>query len=155
MTASATYRRIAADLERVPPRAVEQAARIVKTALTRSGKRATGDGRFSGAPWARLTIEVDVLRASGGDASAELRPARRAGGPWRWIEDGTDPHVIGRGRDRLGRHRRRIRTSDGSWLAGPVRHPGVRVGKRAWSRAIDESRSKALDAMRREAEAVL
>lgn len=152
MTVSATYRRLAADVARVPPRAVEKAARVVKRGLDRSGRAATGDGRFSGAPWARLTVEVDVRRLTGEEATAELTPARRAGGPWRWIEDGTSRHVIGRGRSRDGR-RRRLQIGDG-WVAGPVQHGGS-SGKRAWSRGFEASERAALDEMRRGFEAVL
>lgn len=148
VTVAANYRRLAVDLERVSPKAVEEATKIVRAALNRSGRQATGDGRFSGAPWARLTIDADVRRLTAGDATAEITPARRAGGPWRWIEDGTTRHPIGRGHDRSGRNRRRLRLGDG-WIAGPVVHPGA-TGKQAWSRAIDESADRALDAMRRE-----
>lgn len=148
MSVAASYRRLAADLERVPPRAVEAAAKVVKKALTRSGRLATGDGRFSRAPWARLTIEVDVRAFSGAEAVAEVTPGRRSGGPWRWVEDGTSRHVIGRGRDRSGR-RARLHIGD-AWATGPVPHPGS-PGKQAWTQAVDASSAQAREAMRREA----
>lgn len=153
MTATATYRRLAAGLERVPPRAVQAAAKVVKAELTRSARAATGDGRFSGAPWARLTIQVDVRAFSGEESVAEVTPARKAGGPWRWIEDGTTRHMIGRKADRSGRNRRRLHFPDG-WVAGPVEHRGA-SGKQAWSQAIASSADRAVDAMRREALGVL
>jgi hypothetical protein len=142
VTAGATYRRLAADLERVPPRAVEEASKIVKRGLTASAKAATGgDGRFSRAPWARLTVNVDVRAFTGDEAVAEITPAKRSGGPWRWIEDGTRPHPIGaRKHLRLGRE----------WIIGPVQHPGSR-GKQAWTEAVDRTQDAAIEAMRREA----
>lgn len=63
----------------------------------------------------------------------------RPGGPWVWIEDGTNPHDI-RARKRRGRGaaKKRPRALAGGGLAHPVyvvHHKGS-TGRRAWTRAV-------------------
>lgn len=59
-------------------------------------------------------------------------------GPWVWIEDGTEAHLIGA----VGKRGRRRGKRFLSWpgaphpLAAPVEHPGAK-GQHTWTRAVD------------------
>jgi hypothetical protein len=62
-------------------------------------------------------------------------------GPWRWVTDGTAPHLIGAGRAnrrtgnyaaiRFKKGRRKVLLIGGRPITGPVAHPGT-AGKGAW-----------------------
>jgi hypothetical protein len=58
---------------------------------------------------------------------------------WVWIEEGTKPHSVGRGR--RGAPSFLKAPSYGHPIRGPIEHHGS-TGARAWTRAVDEFRSE-------------
>lgn len=128
------------------PRIAHRAALLVKTDALREARRVAGpDGRLSnaGKRGARLSV---TWRQAPNATSVLVRAVPP--GPWRWVTDGTKPHLIGVGRankrtgnyaaSRFGRSAggrgRKLRplAIDGVGpRMPPAAHPGT-AGKGAW-----------------------
>jgi hypothetical protein len=106
---SETLHRLAAAASDFPRTFIEDAADDVaadaeEALLADSG----GDASLSHAP-AELTVKVRVAGSSTVTGTVE---AEGGGGQWKWLEEGTEPHLIG------------------TWM-----HPGT-LGKQTWSKGI-------------------
>jgi hypothetical protein len=60
---------------------------------------------------------------------------------WTWIEEGTKPHSIPKGRGKRARSTFLKSPSYGHPIRGPIMHHGSR-GQRAWTRAVEEFRAE-------------
>lgn len=130
---------IADRIARLPDTATLAVVKDVKKAADQVAARVAGpDRRLSnaGRNGARLRTR-DTWQRGAKTATIWATPP----GPWRWVTDGTGPHVIGAGRAnrRTGNYaaarfkagRRRRLVVDGSVVTGPIFHPGS-SGKGAW-----------------------
>lgn len=126
--------RVAADLEQLPRRLVEDGATRFDQIARAAAARVVGSGgtmrirqRGGRVLPVRLTTATRI-HSAGSSVDADITGV--PGGPWVWIEDGTRPHRVGRPGDVLGGPR------FDHPVRGSVEHPGAH-GQQAWSRAVD------------------
>lgn len=129
---------VAAALKDVPRHIINDAIDGMHTAAQASAARVVGSGAVmrmhtsrGRRPTKMSTKSSKISRTSAGvTTTVKAIP----GGPWHWLEDGTKPHEIGRGRHlSFGGANR--------WIIGPVHHPGAR-GQQAWTKAVNEFRQE-------------
>lgn len=130
-SSAVTYlRRLSRDMRSLPRQWIDDSVKTIRKAATkRLGGDTGGDRSLSNAP-GKLRVEAKVS----GDqvATATITPGpRRSGAQWSWLEEGTQPHRIGRGR-----------------------HPGT-SGKQTWTKGTSPAVKAALaDGERRFSRAV-
>jgi hypothetical protein len=144
-----TLKGLSLKLDKLPARVVADAsARFVVLAEASAARAMHGSNVMSmhtskGRQPAVLTVRVKAHDDGPSGARAFLYATPP--GVWSWLESGTQPHLIGKGKVR-GRGAKRKMTNTflkGAAfehpVRGPVLHPGTH-GKQAWSRAVAEFR---------------
>jgi hypothetical protein len=108
---AAALRRSAKEARSFPRKFVEDATKVMHKGVDKTLRADTGgDASLSNAPG-----KLRVTRKVSGDSvvTGTVAVAPRSAGRFAWLEKGTDPHAIGKGR-----------------------HPGT-AAKRTWTRAMD------------------
>ena len=125
---------VAAALEQLPIEVVERAVERFDILAKESASRVVGGGATMRMHTRRGRVGVPLStksNMSGGSAYINGVPAAQ----WRWIEDGTKPHAVGRRGDFLKG------PGYGHPMRAPIGHPGSR-GPHAWTRAVEEFRAE-------------
>lgn len=118
MSATSDLNQISFDVRQFPEKVVRMGVRELEAAVVDRLRRDTGgDFRLSGLRGGgKLTVTTKVGILYGHRVSGQVQASpRKMIGPWRWLQDGTEPHAMGRGR-----------------------HPGTR-GKQTWSEPVERT----------------
>jgi hypothetical protein len=123
--------------------AVQSAAQVYKERALLSAARDTGgDLRLS--KWGRRGIKLGVGYDVRGYENATAIIKARPAGPWKVMEYGAAPHVIGPKRRRRGRGGSFLSFGPDEVRRGPVQHPGT-PGKETWSRGVESATQPAVE----------
>lgn len=136
---------VAAGVGDVPAVGMLAAVKAVKRVAEIEAMRVAGpDRRLSGMGRRGRLTTFDDLDVAG--AAAEATVHARPPGLWALVSYGAAPHVIGFGRSRgggnyrqAGRNRNKRLRIGGSWVTGPVYHPGT-SGQNSWAKVKKRSR---------------
>lgn len=89
---------LARDVTAYTKQSVKDVGKVFADAIKTRAKRDTGgDMRLSGVPgMARMTVSTTarVSKSTGSVKGAVKAGPRKNLGPWRWLNDGTRPHVV-------------------------------------------------------------
>jgi hypothetical protein len=128
------FSRAAARLSGAEHKILELAATRFEELATESASRVVGGGAVMNMHTRRGRVPVKLgVRANVSGESVFVTAFPQA--QWRWIEEGTKPHSVGRGGRFLSAPRY------GHPVRGPISHPGSK-GQRAWTRTVTAFRAE-------------